>query len=163
MHWQIAGAMAVVQMATQLKRPSDCAITCHSTSYPLLEALSVTRRTTRRHMPQLASESFDAVIDKGTLDAILCSTSGFDHVPNTLLECARCGSVDTFLRESMLQPFALLLLHARVQSLAQGVCAPSPCISPVCLCGGRPGAPYTRGKGPGIRPVRRDQAGAKYR
>ena len=42
-------------------------------------------------MPQVASESFDAVIDKGTLDAILCGTTSFDHVPNTLLECARCG------------------------------------------------------------------------
>ena len=43
-----------------------------------------------RHMPHIASESFDAVIDKGTLDAILCATSSFDHVPSTLLECARC-------------------------------------------------------------------------
>ncbi len=41
-------------------------------------------------MPHIASESFDAVIDKGTLDAILCATSSFDHVPSTLLECARC-------------------------------------------------------------------------
>ena len=43
-------------------------------------------------MPHIASESFDAVIDKGTLDAILCLTSSFDHVPSTLLECARCNS-----------------------------------------------------------------------
>lgn len=43
-------------------------------------------------MPQIPSEAFGAVIDKGTLDAILCGSSSFDHTTNTLLECHRCSA-----------------------------------------------------------------------
>lgn len=41
-------------------------------------------------MPQIPSEAFGAVVDKGTLDAILCGAASFDHTTNTLLECHRC-------------------------------------------------------------------------
>jgi SAM-dependent methyltransferase len=43
-----------------------------------------------RAMPELADASFDAVVDKGTLDALVCGTSAARDAARALQECCRC-------------------------------------------------------------------------
>jgi len=53
------------------------------TSLPAVEVADV------RDMPQFANASFDVIIDKGTLDAILCGTDSMKHSTSMLAEMHR--------------------------------------------------------------------------
>ena len=40
---------------------------------------------------EIADKSFGTVLDKGTLDAILCGDNAHESAARLLLECSRCG------------------------------------------------------------------------
>lgn len=53
--------------------------------------LFVLRALVCRHMPEFKDCSFEGVLDKGTLDAILCGEKSAQHAAAMLAECFRCA------------------------------------------------------------------------
>ena len=45
----------------------------------------------RRSLPEFEDGTFGCVLDKGTLDAILCGSQAFANASAAIAECFRCG------------------------------------------------------------------------
>ena len=68
----------------------------------------------RRDMrSEIADESFGTVIDKGTLDAILCGHDAFENAARLLLECSRCARKDPGLQYHCHQACLSVLLDPK--------------------------------------------------
>ena len=70
-------------------------------------------------MPHIPSNAFDVVLDKGTLDAILCGTAQSDQTANTLLECHRYSLIQQ-IYTWVLYPLRALLPSLRRAHLVLG-------------------------------------------
>lgn len=59
-----------------------------------------------RCMPQYANETFDYIIDKGTIDAMMCSAHSISDVDKTVQEAHRwvCQKPDMLLWRTDLSP-----------------------------------------------------------
>ena len=74
---------------------------------------------------EIADESFGTVIDKGTLDAILCGDNAHESAARLLLECSRC--------DRPLAPFAQRLLSVSERCMLLARCSHAACSSVVLM------------------------------